>query len=369
MEINRRQLLSWLAATPALATAAPLLATPTAAEGLRFASSARGSDGHYYLKISNTLGEQLASHRLPERAHQVVTHPHQPWVYSLARRPGDFIDVFNSDTLQTQALITTQPGYRLYGHAQVSPDGRYLYTSERHPSDLEGRLVVRDILADYQVVREMSTRGIGPHEFHWMPDGQTLVVANGGIQTDGREKLNLDSMQPSLVYLDSESGELLEKRSLHQDFHQCSIRHLDVAPDGQVVIALQYQGHPIDQVPLIAAHRRGEELAELQLPERIRSQLKQYCGSACFDASGRFAAVSAPRGNLTTLWDMQERRFLNAAYVADGCGLAPTTRAGEFLVSSGLGQIFTIQALSEERQPVYAANPPQVNWDNHMTLI
>jgi hypothetical protein len=229
--------------------------------------------------------------------------------------------------------------------------------------------VVRDLEDNHQVVREMTTYGIGPHEFHWLPDGQTLVVANGGIATEGREKVNLDSMQPSLVYLDSETGELLEKRTLPEEFHQCSIRHLDVAADGQVVIALQYQGHPIDRVPLIAAHHRGEELAELILPERIRSQLQQYCGSACFDSSGRFAAVSAPRGNLTTLWDMQERHFLNAAYIADGCGIASTQVAGEFLVSSGQGQVFTIQALSEERQPVFTRTPPQVNWDNHMTLI
>ncbi|MDR9469235.1 DUF1513 domain-containing protein [Marinospirillum sp.] len=369
MAIKRRQFLTWLAATPALATSSSLLLAATGRTGLRFASSARGNDGHFYLKIASLEGKQLASHRLPDRAHQVLAHPGKPWVLTLARRPGTFIDIYDAEALKPRAQIQVENGYRLYGHAQISADGRYLFTSERHPVEPEGRLVVRDLEDNYRVVREMTTHGIGPHEFHWMPDGKTLVIANGGIQTNGREKLNLNSMQPSLVYLDSESGELLEKRTLPDEFHQCSIRHLDVAADGQVVIALQYQGHPVDRVPLIAAHRRGEELAELILPERIRSQLRQYCGSACFDSSGRFAAVSAPRGNLTTLWDMQERRFLNTAYIADGCGLAPTLKTGEFLVSSGQGQVFSIQALSEERQPLFTQSPPPVNWDNHMTLI
>ena len=44
-----------------------------------------------------------------------------------------------------------------------------------------------------------------PHEAILLADGKTLAVANGGIETHietGREKLNLDFMQPSLALVE-----------------------------------------------------------------------------------------------------------------------------------------------------------------------
>ena len=50
---------------------------------------------------------------------------------------------------------------------------------------------------------ELSTHGIGPHQVSWMPDGETLVVANGGIRTEAesRVEMNLNAMEPSLVLM------------------------------------------------------------------------------------------------------------------------------------------------------------------------
>ncbi len=48
-----------------------------------------------------------------------------------------------------------------------------------------------------------------------MPDGETLVIAIGGIRThpdSGRQSLNPDSLAPSLIYLNRHSGQMIDQR-------------------------------------------------------------------------------------------------------------------------------------------------------------
>ena len=83
-----------------------------------------------------------------------------------------------------------------------------LFTTENDYNGKRGVLGIRDSQS-LQPVGEYATDGLDPHDVQLLPDGKTLVVANGGIETHpdfGRRKLNLDTMQPSLVYLDSETG-------------------------------------------------------------------------------------------------------------------------------------------------------------------
>lgn len=371
--INRRQLLGWFAAAPLLAKTQLSQASEKQAIVKQtqplYASAAKNVQGGYYLSFFNGLGQEQTSHPLPSRAHQVLADPTRGWLFSLARRPGEFIDIYDYRNQQAVTRLAVQAGYYLQGHALLSPNGRYLYTSETRLENDQGYLVVRDLNENFKVVKKLPTYGIEPHEFLWMPDRKTLVVANGGIKTQGREKLNLDTMQSSLVYLNSQTGELIEKHQLAAENQQCSIRHLDVASNGQVVTALQYQGHPADQVPLVLAHRQGEALESLAMPELIRSQLQQYCGSASFDSSGKFAAVSSPRGNQVMLWDMQNRKFLTSLYAADGCGLAATPKAGEFLVSTGRGKVYLLNAFNGKQALIDLEKGNQLLWDNHLTAI
>lgn len=367
--ISRRQLVGWLAVAPLL-TQAKFAFTAAPANPLKlYASAAKEiQSDDFYLSFFNQLKQEQTTHLLPSRAHQVLADSNRGWLFTIARRPGKYIDIYDYRNKQPVASLTPEAGYFLQGHALLSPNGRYLYTSEQSTNE-QGLLVVRDLEQNFKVVGKMQTGGIEPHEFLWMPDGKTLVVANGGIKTEGREKLNLDTMQSSLAYLNSNTGELIEKRQLADEFHQCSIRHLDVAANGQLVVALQYQGHPADQVPLALAHHQGGELHILSMPELVRSQLQQYCGSASFDSSGKFAAISSPRGNQVMLWDMQTRAFITSIYAADGCGLAETNKVGEFLVSTGRGKVYQLNAASGKQQLINLEKGNSLLWDNHLTAI
>ncbi len=270
-----------------------------------------------------------------------------------------------------QQRLHSEDGYHFYGHGAFSPDGRLLFTSENHIDSGAGSIAVRDLHQAGRVIRRFSSQGIGPHQIALMPDGETLAVANGGIRThpdQGRKKLNLNSMSPSLVYLSTDSGELLEERKLAAKWHQLSIRHLAVNAEGRVVIAMQYQGAAFDEVPLVANHQRGQPLQPLWAPVAVNRSMKQYCGSVSFDASGRYALISSPRGNVLTLWDMQEQAFVRSLQCRDGCGVAslgPET----FMVSNGLGALFSYRVGDDSLVQLPLPEALQVAWDNHLTVL
>ncbi|MBV1789304.1 DUF1513 domain-containing protein [Marinobacterium sp. D7] len=365
MEINRRRLLQLLGGAQLLA-ALPVIAGQ---EPVLIASAADTGDGGHLLIVMDELGSERLRHTLPDRAHHVAAHPSRPWVAAVARRPGHYIDLVDYSRGWLLHRIEPQPGRHFYGHAIFTADGQGLWATEMDVASGEGRLTLRDLARPQQPVRDFSSGGIGPHELLLSPDG-ALVVANGGILTDGRDKLNIDSMRPSLAYLEPSSGRILEQRFLADRDHQLSIRHIDINARNEVIIALQYQGDRADDKPLVALHRRGSEIRLMKAPAEINRQMAQYCGSARFDSSGRIAAVSAPRGNLVTFWDVDNNRYLTSLKTADGCGLAATEEPEVFIASSGRGHCYTLYPREDYREPLRL--PPQLSslaWDNHMALF
>ncbi len=366
MEINRRRFLSLLAAS-SLLPAAQVLAKGSDAGLLVSAASDRQQN---WLLVTDAEGQTKLRYPLPERAHHVELHPTQPWAAAVARRPGRFIEIVDFHTGEQVKRVDAGEGHHFFGHALFTPDGHWLVSTENDIASGQGQVVIRDVSNHFAEVSRMPSYGIGPHEL--LLNGSQVLVANGGILTHpdhGREKLNLDSMQPSLAYIDLDSGALLEQVGMSAENHQLSIRHMDMSAAGTVAIALQYQGPISDNKPLVALHRRGEPLKLLRAPEPINNQMEQYAGSARIDQSGRIAAISAPRGNLVTFWDIEQDRFISAMRCRDGCGLAATDQAGEFLVSSGLGTLYRMRPLENlrERLPLDPI-ASHLAWDNHMNL-
>jgi len=369
--INRRRF-SQLLAGGLITAGMPLQAGTPDRPGLLFASAGKSQDGQHLLLLVDEEGREVLQHRLPGRAHHVASHPQQPILAAVARRPDRFIDLVDYQQGGLLQRIEAGPGRHFYGHAIFSNDGRYLISSENQLSDGSGRITLRDSQQDYAIVADHPSYGIGPHEIALLANGKQLAIANGGILTHpdkGREKLNLDSMQPSLAIIDLHDGTLIEQQFMPPELHRLSIRHLDVNARDEVIIALQYQGDAWDDVPLVALHRPGQPLQLLHAPDEVNRRMKQYCGSARFDSSGRYAAVSSPRGDLITFWDSQDGSYLSQSRVRDGCALAATQRAGEFLVTSGRGRAYHYDLLRGDKQlqPLQLKQP--VSWDNHMTQV
>ncbi len=308
---------------------------------------------------------------LPARVHAAAARPHSDEIVQFARRPGRFAAIVDIAAGQQINRIENAPGRRFNGHGSFGSEGRILYATENDFAGARGVIGIYDAGNAYRRIGEFSTHGVGPHEIVALSGGHVLAIANGGIQTHPdmpRLKLNLQQMTPSLVYVDARHGQLLQKVRLPPSLHQLSIRHLAVGRDEVVAIAMQYEGATGDRVPLVAMHRRGAEHVQLlDLPEKLRRRMKQYCGSVCFDRSGRVFAVSAPRGNLVTFWDAGQGTFMRAITLADGCALAPDATAGAFLVAGGAGDLVRVHAVSGMVDPLLPRNRPMVrHWDNHM---
>src|SRR5690606_3759859 len=193
-------------------------------------------------------------------------------------------------------------------------DGALLYATETIAESGDGIVGVYDAEDGYRRVGEFPSFGLDPHDIRLMPDRRTRVVANGGLLTHPdapRMKLNVATMSPSLDYVDRRDGRPLQSVRLPQALHQLGIRHLAVAADGTVAIAMQYEGPSGDKVPLIGLHKRGEATMRLlDLPAETLRDLRHYCGSAAMDPSGTVLGVSSPRGGRIVYWDVNAGRYL-----------------------------------------------------------
>ncbi|EAQ23451.1 DUF1513 domain-containing protein [Roseovarius sp. 217] len=299
---------------------------------------------------------------LPARGHAGAGHPRRAEAVAFARRPGLFalvIDCASGDVLHR---LAPPPGYHLNGHGVFAERGALLLTSEQKADSSEGMIGVWNVEAGYARAGSFSSGGIGPHEIRLMPDGATLVVANGGVATDpdDRAKLNLATMRPNLSYLTLD-GLLRDRFELDRDLHQNSIRHLAVRADGLVGFAMQWEGAPGAATPLLGLHRVGKApvLAEAPLPDELAMQ--DYAGSVSFSGDGDELAITSPHGGRLHRFS-DTGAFLGAISRSEICGLAPLR--GGYLASDGLGGLMTI---GRDGPAVLARLG--CTWDNHIVTL
>ena len=324
------------------------------------------ADGRHYAVGYHLDGRQVFATAVGERCHDVVPHPHLPLALFVGRRPSTqsyLIDTRDGHLLQTLA----SPAQRhFYGHALFHKDGQWLYATEN-----DTREPGRGVLGVYRLdggrlhrSGELSSHGIGPHQLLWLPDGDTLVVANGGIRTeaDSRVEMNLDAMESSLVLL-ARDGTLLSKEQLPQ--RQNSVRHLAVADDGTLVSGQQYMGDPHDDAPLLAIKRPGQTFQPFPLGEAQRLAMQQYTASLAIHSELRLLALTAPRGNRFFVWDLDSTELRLDVSLPDCAGVGAVAEG--FVVSSGVGRCRRYDCRGPRIQSQPLALPAGL-WDNHLRL-
>ena len=370
MEIERRAALLLLAGGVAGSLLpAPFRAKAAASCGPLYLSAHADATGGYRVSGFAEDGTSLFDLPLPARGHSFAVRPDGSAAVHFARRPGRFALVLDFVQGTVARRVEGPTDRHFYGHGVFSQGGRLLYATENDFEGERGVIGIYDAARGYARVGELPSHGIGPHEIALLSDGETLVVANGGIATHPdlpRVKLNLPTMAPSLCFVDGRSGVLQRELTLDPALHRLSIRHLAVAPDDTVAVAMQYEGPAHDRVPLVALQRGGGPMRLLQGPPNVIRAMKNYCGSVCFDPSGGTIAVSAPRGNLVTFWDVRTGRYQSSTGVPDGCGIAPGSLPDEFLASSGLGGVVVVDARSGTTRPLAVGGLAAVRWDNHL---
>lgn len=351
---NRRTLLKGLAA------AAVLPVRGWAAVGQpQWVAAAKLADGSHALHGIDAAAGIAFSVALPDRGHAAAAHPYRAEVVAFARRPGTFGLVIDCRDGRVVHRLSPPEGRQFNGHGAFSADGTRLYTSEVLAESSAGRVGVWDVRAGYCRLGEWDSLGIGPHELRLLPDGN-LVIANGGIQTDptDRTPLNLDRMQPNLAILDGEGHEVLVRR-LGPDLSQNSIRHLALLPGG-VGFAMQWQGDPVDPVPLLGIASGGGPLAAHAPAAADAFAMKGYAGSIA--ATDGMIAITSPVGGVAMIHDGQGAHLATLRR-ADICGAAVRDEA-TFAFTDGAGAIW---AADPDGLKLLARH--NLSWDNHLVRI
>ncbi len=346
---------------------------------------------------------------MPERVHDIVIQPissdsnvdKQRDVVVMGRRPSEGFWVLDTATGQVKYAIKAAADRHFYGHACYSLDGSQLYVTENDTVSLEGKIGIYDATNSYQKIAEFDSYGIGPHELIMHPSGDTLIIANGGIKTEqaSREELNLDSMRPSLVYLNRHNGELLEQ--IIPEHNQMSIRHLAMHDDGTVMIGIQFQGEKHINVPLVLTHQRGDTaFKSLIMPNNQWQRFHQYIASVAVDSENNLLCVTTPIGGCAAIYDLTTRRLIDSVNLPDCAGVSILTNSysanisvnasadsesyfsrasSGFIVSDGQGQLTTLFTKSRvlddsadnrvSSQIIQDSQHHKMSFDNHLKAL
>lgn len=369
-ELQRRQFLGLAALTVfGGALAANELLERAAPNSAKLYSALDNISGEHFISQFDLATKELKQLKTPMRGHAALAlDEHTALLFG--RRPAYTSVRVNFKTGLIESF-KPRANRHFNGHACLSADRKLLFTTETDYENKCGVIGIRE-LATLKQVAEYESYGLDPHDLQLMPDGKTLVVANGGIETHPdfeRRKLNIDSMQPSLVYLELSTGKKLAEYRLPD--HLLSIRHLQVSSTGDVAVALQYEGNLYKQQPssLVAWQKAGGELNLLKIAPQEVAQLRGYLADIVYDPNQELLVSATPRGHCVSIWSTTTQRFVQALPLVEASGISLGVEAGSFLVSTSQGHLYRLQTTANQARLTELKHFPELAWDNHLILL
>ena len=366
MGIDRRQILQGLAA----AVAAGLMPRRAQARTPALYVSCRmDAGGKASAAVFADDGQELFSTILPARGHDATARPATSEIVVFARRPGNWFVVIDAERGRLISTVLSVKDRHFYGHGVFTPDGRLLYATENDTASGNGMLGIYDASDNYRRVGEIASRGIGPHDIAFLPDGKTLVVANGGLRTSpetGREILNKDDMKPNVALIDWTHDTTLAAFELEPQFRALSIRHMAVARDRTITFGCQYQGDPNDLPPLVGAVSATGNVVMFDMPEVELLGMANYVGSMALDRSEEIVAATSPQGGSVAMWNRRTGEFLARQRMSDVCGVAALPEGRDFLLTSGNDGVRVLTEGAETLPRLSGDRLQKWIWDNHL---
>lgn len=364
MAIDRRLFLTGTLVT-LCAQSCVLADAPVSGPQAAFVSACRFADGRYGVVLLSLDGKVVREIPLSARGHDVAVDTHRGRAVAFSRRPGQFAVAFNTGPQSEPLLIEAKPGRTFAGHGVFSDDGRLLYATEADENTGDGLVGLYDVAAGFKRQGEIATHGIDPHEVILLDNGTTLAIANGGIEMSGRVKLNIMSMEPSLVFVDARSGELKARHCLPKRLHQLSIRHIACDGSGRVWFGGQWEGGLMEAPELIGHASADAPLRLIETAESRGALLRGYIGSVAVSPDKQVLAAAAPKAGRVLFVDTISGRVLSEAALPDGCGVAGIGQHG-FAISSGHGDLVRKEPYNSDGRRVQLDG---VAFDNHMRRL
>jgi hypothetical protein len=339
MAIDRRSLL--LGTLAFVGTAPMRTAFGSAADNdVAYVATARRSGGDFCVLLLRANGSIVRDIPLSGRGHDIAYHRASGRAAVFARRPGAFGVAFDIGKTTAPHIFTPGDGRHYYGHGEFSRDGRLLYASENDIAGERGVIGIYDVARDYKKIGEHPSYGIDPHQIMLLADGRTIAIGNGGIDTvpdAWRAKLNLDTMQPSLVFVDAESGKLVAKHDMKGGLRSLSVRHVTQDKAGLIWFGGQWEGSPSETPQIVGSAGLDRELKLIDAPGSGKD-LRGYIGAMAVSRDGRYIAASAPKAGQVLYVDSESGGVVGKSDLKDVCGLS-SEGDHDFAASSGFGVI------------------------------
>jgi len=354
---------------------AALLRIDTAEDGLAdrpaYVSSVRVGPRMHALLVIGEDGHEIGRLPLAGRGHDIAVDRIRRRVAAFARRPGYFAVIVDLVRMAPLATINPPDGHHFFGHGVFSDDGRLLYATENaflgeRPRGVVG---VYDVEGGGRRIGEFETHGMDSHEILLAPDGRTLVVANGGIETHpefGRQKIDLAEMRPSIVRIDSQTGERIGETRLDASLNRLSTRHMTFDGAGALWFGCQWEGERTRRPPLVGRIGAGGdgEAALIAFPDEIAPLARNYIGSVTASRDGAAVAVTSPIGGTIFVFDAERQSLERVHALRDGCGIAGAV-GHEFVASAGDGSL--VGVADDGLTPITRA--AGIEFDNHMRRV
>ncbi len=307
---------------------------------LLFATATQETPGRFGARVLTETGKLITNVDLPVRGHDVSYSAAAGRAVVFARRPGTFAVVFDPAGQAAPVTIASVEGRHFFGHGVFSPDGKLLYATENDFDNARGVIGIYDVAGGYKRIGEFQTFGQGPHEMILLPDGVTFAIANGGIETHpdyGRAELNIDSMDPSLAFVDARDGRLVGQLRLASDQHQLSIRHMAVDAHNRIWFGCQFRGDDSQRPQLIGYATLDGEIRLIELPPDALGGLRNYVGGLAVSADLQTIAASSPVGGTILCIDAGSARPSGVTLLRSTCGVAPDEVG--FVATNGFGDL------------------------------
>jgi len=334
---------------------------------IAYVATARKGMKDYCVLLLRADGSIIREVPLKARGHDIAYDRSSGRVAVFARRPGVFGVAFDIDKATPPHIFTPGKDRHYYGHGGFSQDGRLLYTSEADVDSERGLIGIYDVARGYKKIGEHPSYGIGPHEIMLLADGKTIAVGNGGLDTvpdAGRENLNVDTMEPSLAFVDAESGKLVAKHAMTGDLKSLSIRHVTQDKTGLIWFGGQWEGSPSETPQIVGSAGLDRELKLVDAPGGGKD-LRGYIGAMAVSNDGRFIAASAPKAGHVLYVDSETGQVVGKSDLKDVCGLS-SEGEHNFAASSGFG---VIRYETAQARVVSEHTLQDIAFDNHLRRI
>lgn len=291
--------------------------------GGRFQKPGQSAVIHFVFSVLNLKTRQHYLIPLDFLPHGLSPNPSCPTQLVVCEKIGPGAAVIDLETMSLVETIPTDPDRYYYGHCVHSKNGEIFYTTETYRSSLQGTIVIRETRSN-QVIGEFPSYGAAPHECYLINEGKTMVVTNGGGDSNGDK--------PNVAYIDIDSQQLLRRE--HLTNRHINAGHLMHAENGSlIVVSAPRAGLGADKLGGVSIQPHGKLMRSVTSPKKVVNSMKGEALSVAVHQDT--AMVTHPTGNMLTCWSTKDRRLLKKIDLPIPRGVTLTCDNRYFVVSYG----------------------------------